>query len=306
MVAMWEGINYLFIDEVSMIDCKFLVEISKALTEAKGNTAAFGGINIIFAGDFTQLPPVAQTRLYSRLNTSTVAQGGTKQGQKSIFGKLLWLSVDTVVILKEVMRQRGTENVEFVELLGRLREGRCTDQDYHLLSMRVIRYSGVNTSTPDWTDAPIIVSDNATKDAINEKTTIAFAKRTKQAIHWYYAADRHSGKKVTDPELKDRLRLLNSGQTSQRLGRIPLVLGMPVVIGQNFDVVGGVVNGSVGTLQKILFSEDDKGEQHLTSCVIEIPGVVEMRYHISPTSMWWLFKTLLICNLSTQLQRKSV
>jgi hypothetical protein len=69
LIAMWEGIDYLFIDEVSMISCKFLCRISEALSIAKGNTTAFGGVNVIFAGDFAQLPPVKETHLYSQINT---------------------------------------------------------------------------------------------------------------------------------------------------------------------------------------------------------------------------------------------
>jgi len=61
LIAMWEGVDYLFINEVSMISCQFLCRISEALSIAKGNTSAFGGINIIFAGNFAQLPPVKET-----------------------------------------------------------------------------------------------------------------------------------------------------------------------------------------------------------------------------------------------------
>ena len=41
-----------------MISCNFLLKISEALTEAKQKMSAFGGMNIIFAGNFAQLPPV--------------------------------------------------------------------------------------------------------------------------------------------------------------------------------------------------------------------------------------------------------
>ena len=58
LVAMWEGVDYLFIDEVSMIGCNFLLKISEALTKAKQKMSAFGGMNIIFAVNFAQLPPV--------------------------------------------------------------------------------------------------------------------------------------------------------------------------------------------------------------------------------------------------------
>lgn len=35
---MWEGVDYLFIDEVLMISCQFLCQISKAFSLAKGDT----------------------------------------------------------------------------------------------------------------------------------------------------------------------------------------------------------------------------------------------------------------------------
>jgi ATP-dependent exoDNAse (exonuclease V) alpha subunit len=126
LMAMWEGIDYLFIDEISMVGYALLNDISHALSVAKGNYLAFGGINVVFAGDFAQLPPVGQTHLYSHLDKKAIAKAATKTGQKVVFGKLLWLSVDTVVMLHQNMRQTGPENQPFVELLRRLREGRCT------------------------------------------------------------------------------------------------------------------------------------------------------------------------------------
>jgi len=59
--SMWNGVNFLLINEVSMISCEFLIEISEALSDTKGNSSPFGGVNIIFGGDFAQLPPVLQT-----------------------------------------------------------------------------------------------------------------------------------------------------------------------------------------------------------------------------------------------------
>ncbi|KAF7328376.1 ATP-dependent DNA helicase [Mycena venus] len=129
LMAMWEGVDYLFIDEVSMIGCGLLSDISEALSIAKGNTDSFGGISVIFAGDFSQLPPVGQTRLYSQLIKPGMT-AATRPKQKVVFGKLLWLTFRTVVLLTENKRQSGPENARFLALLGRLREGRCTDSDY--------------------------------------------------------------------------------------------------------------------------------------------------------------------------------
>ncbi|KAJ3719270.1 hypothetical protein C8R42DRAFT_539085, partial [Lentinula raphanica] len=53
------------------------------------------------------------------------------------------------------------------------------------------------------------------------------------------------------------------------LGRLPLVIGMPVVIGVNYDVQAGIVNGTTGTLRKIRYRVDDSGVRHLVSCIVE-------------------------------------
>ncbi|KAI0750597.1 hypothetical protein BC629DRAFT_1268657, partial [Irpex lacteus] len=58
--------------------------------------------------------------------------------------------------------------------------------------------------------------------------------------------------------------------TEQRLGRIPLVLGMKVIVSQNFDVTAGIVNGSIGVLKRIRYRLNDKGERVLTSCVVSL------------------------------------
>ncbi|KAI9059615.1 hypothetical protein FKP32DRAFT_1531329, partial [Trametes sanguinea] len=152
-----------------MVGCKLLAQISEALCDAKGNTAPFGGISIIVAGDFAQLPPVGETRLYSWINTRSGSRSGRGAGQQVVMGKLLWLSFTKVVMLHEVMRQKGAENTAFVELLGRLRRDLLQDEE--------------------WENAPIIVYDNATKDALNVKATEAFARRTGRELHWYYAVD---------------------------------------------------------------------------------------------------------------------
>ncbi|KAG1792592.1 uncharacterized protein HD556DRAFT_1218026, partial [Suillus plorans] len=56
--------------------------------------------------------------------------------------------------------------------------------------------------------------------------------------------------------------------TNQRLGRIPLVIGMPVIVAHNFDVEGGIVNGCQGILRSIRYTVDDNGNRHARSCII--------------------------------------
>ncbi|KAG1885108.1 hypothetical protein F4604DRAFT_1517945, partial [Suillus subluteus] len=57
--------------------------------------------------------------------------------------------------------------------------------------------------------------------------------------------------------------------TNQRLGRIPLVIGMPIIVGHNFDVEGGIVNGCQGILKSIRYTMDNDGNRHARSCIIQ-------------------------------------
>ena len=269
LVDMWDGVDYLFIDEVSMIGCEMLHNISSVLTEATGKTCAFGGVNVVLAGDFAQLPPIGDVRLYKNMNISGVASGASKRAQAKVLGKLLWLSIETIVILREVVRQSGSENKQFVDLLQRLRTGICTQEDYGLLKSRVLQEVTL-TVDEGWRMAPVIVSNNATRDAINVRATQAFAARTGKDLQWYHAVDMHKRVEIKDAGLIEKLEKQHSGQTKHRLRRIPLVMGMPVSINQNFDVRAGVVNGSWGTLRAVRYETGQDGRRYLTSGVVEI------------------------------------
>lgn len=266
----WEGVDYLFIDEVSMVSCELLFDVHEALMDAKGNSRPFGGLNIIFAGDFAQLPPVGQTSLYANVNAA-YTRGTSKSEilhQKRVMGRLLWLSVKTAVILSVLMRQTGAENQRFSELLARLRLGVCNQSDFELLKTRVGKNAHIDWSLPGWSDTPLLVYGNESKDKFNLKAVSTYTTRNKQKAHDYYAVDKLAGRTIENTELQDTLSEFHSGQTSQRLPKLSLAIGMRVIVCQNFDVPGGVVNGTVGILKKIRYWVDDEGHRHATSCVI--------------------------------------
>jgi len=53
-----EQVEYVFLEEISMVDCGSLYTISAQMCMAlQIDHKAFGGKNMIFAGDFAQLPP---------------------------------------------------------------------------------------------------------------------------------------------------------------------------------------------------------------------------------------------------------
>jgi len=70
----------------------------------------YGGINMIFSGDFAQLSPVFGSALYSGTVDTQLMSHMTVQGQKAAIGKALWHQVTTVVILRDNKLRTALEN----------------------------------------------------------------------------------------------------------------------------------------------------------------------------------------------------
>ena len=98
-------VDYIFMDEVSMLDCLSLYKICERMCIAmKEENQPFGGINMIFAGDFAQLPPaVAGHPLYDHKVQSTIHTVKADREQQTSIGKALWHQFTTVVILRKNM-----------------------------------------------------------------------------------------------------------------------------------------------------------------------------------------------------------
>ncbi|KAJ8090789.1 hypothetical protein PM082_024970 [Marasmius tenuissimus] len=185
LATLWQGIDYLVVDEVSMLGCSMMADISDAPCIAWGENGPFGGISIIFAEDFAQLAPV-----------------GDAQQQKAL-GKLLWYSVDTVVLLTEIC---CSKDPRLTDLLSRIRDSRGSYQDFQVLCSRLV--SKVKPIwDKDWEKAQVIVYDNTVKDTLNVDATYAFAEATGRQVHWYYSTDSIHGRIIEDEAI---LKLLQT------------------------------------------------------------------------------------------------
>ena len=73
-----ETLSLIIIDEISNIDAKTMTAIDKRLRQITGKTdLRFGGIGIVFFGDFSQLPPVQSLSLpYSAMQLNILIQQG--------------------------------------------------------------------------------------------------------------------------------------------------------------------------------------------------------------------------------------
>ena len=116
-------LKLLIIDEVSMLGSSMLLDIHKRLNEilVQPHDVLFGNISLLAVGDLYQLPPVGQPPVFSTMSRYTLA---------SLYGSgSLWREHFKMLELDEIMRQRG--DVEFVELLGRVRSGNFWELHHH-------------------------------------------------------------------------------------------------------------------------------------------------------------------------------
>lgn len=106
-----QNLDILLIDEISMLDAELLTKISKYLSIVRNDENPFGGVQIIFSGDFYQLPPV--------------------HGMFA-FKSEIWDSLNlSCHILKKIYRQEGDQ--VFQGILERAKYSSITDEDIEIL-----------------------------------------------------------------------------------------------------------------------------------------------------------------------------
>ena len=254
-----EGIDYIFLDEVSMLACHEMYKISSQLAKATNvHDMPFGGLNMIFSGDFAQLPPVGGASLYSG-QVGTVDSGMKPHLQEAALGKALWHQVTTVVILRENMRQKTQtpEDVSLCTALVNMRYGACTPEDIKFLRSRIAgrRPEEPKVSAKDFRNVAIICGVHTQKDMINQLGCERFAAETGQKLTNFYSIDKWG--KETDPATKKKwgkskaapklrhesneidfddqheIWKLRHGATANFPGKLSLCIGMPVMIRNN-------------------------------------------------------------------------
>jgi ATP-dependent DNA helicase PIF1 len=123
--SLWKCTDILVVDEVSMLSLKLFNTLNEIGKAVRGNQKPFGGIQLIFSGDFFQLPPVGDR---DELDT-----------QRFCFESDDWNSVfhrDCQIQLVKIFRQ--TDEI-YSSILNQIREGRIKRKSNDLLLQYVGR-----------------------------------------------------------------------------------------------------------------------------------------------------------------------
>jgi ATP-dependent DNA helicase PIF1 len=165
----WRFVEYIILDEMSMVGLSLLARLNKLVATAKhcDPMTAMGGVNIIFFGDYIQYSPVFDKPLYhdfadmtnNNVRKSTKLPTENEIQQKS--ARCLVLQINCVVILEQQMR---TKDLAYQALLNRVRNGEGTHADWLLLRTRVIGIGlHISLNDPPWNEVRLIYDSHLIK-----------------------------------------------------------------------------------------------------------------------------------------------
>ena len=233
----------------------------------------FGGMNMIFAGDFAQLKPVMGAALYSTNVGTTLESRMSINKQEETIGKALWHQITTVVILRENMRQtaKSPEDSKLCTALENMRYKACTSEVIAFLHTRI---SGLGPDKPKlaqkrFQNVSIITAWNAHKDQINKLGSKRFAQGNGQELMTFYSKDQwadddenHKNRKkvyrstkqhkqksnTLNPDLQSALWSLPHGSTEHIPGKLSICMGLPVMLRHNEATECCMTKGAEGTV----------------------------------------------------------
>ncbi|KAJ7085023.1 hypothetical protein C8R43DRAFT_909246, partial [Mycena crocata] len=236
-----------------MVSCEDLQILASQAAKARNiHDAEFGGLSLIVAGDFAQLPPVTGHALYNGDIALKIDQMSI-EGQSAILGRILWHQFNTVVLLRNNMRQTTQTELDakLRTALENMRYGACTSDDIDFLRTRIAsdRPGHPHLDTKKYRNVSVITGLNIHKDLINDEGTRRFAQDTGQKLVEFYSIDKLSARKVDrrkwrrceqahfkklGPKLQRALWSATPSATAEHIpGCLKLCIGMPVMIKVN-------------------------------------------------------------------------
>lgn len=257
-IAEWKNTRLLIIDEISFASSSLLLSLNEKLGLLKEVVRSkYGGLHVVFTGDFAQLEPINGHPLYYESNLA------------------LWH--DWINCFIELHGQhRFKQDPQFGRAMGRMQQGIPTLDDIRLINTRVL--DGDSKNSPKWTDLPeglsYAVYRNKNRSAINSGIFAEHLKRThstnpsvippkhtlvirSDVLTWktnkktFGKTARHTlWSKCSDSDVT------TSGEKKKYIDTfLKLFHGAALMYTENHDVSNGIANGTLCYLEKVVLRE---------------------------------------------------
>jgi ATP-dependent DNA helicase PIF1 len=235
--AVWKETDILVVDEVSMLSLKLFNMLNTIGKEIRKNQKPFGGIQLIFSGDFYQLPPVGDK---DDLDT-----------QRFCFESDDWNAVfhrDSQIELKKIFRQ--TDEI-YSTILNQIREGRIKKKSNELL----LKYVGRQMDQNLIAEPTKLFPTKNKVEQINISKMLALSSEEKEYKMKYIKdlemtkKEKESRRQFTDRDIQIELDFLSGNLMCEK--EIRMKIGAQVMCIINIKSEAGdilICNGSQGII----------------------------------------------------------
>jgi len=233
--TIFENLDLLIIDEISMVRCDMMDHIDFALRKYRNSIEPFGGVQILVVGDCLQLPPIVESGAEQEMFDS-------KYKSPWFFDAMAFSGLPVYAVeLTDVYRQKDSR---FIELLSRIRLN-----ENHREAVGEINRCCYRDNN-DEADL-VLTATNASADSINIRNLDLITSKK----HIYNATIegdfRINSKRLPAPEV------------------LELKEGSQVMVVKN---IGSAVNGTIGTVKELFENSviiEVKGTKAEVTCTEE-------------------------------------
>lgn len=231
--ANWTDIDVLIVDEVSMMSKKLFDILDEIGRRARKQLdKPFGGIQVVFSGDFYQLPPVG-------------SEDDPDSGAFCFESEAWNATFDTTVCLTRIFRQ---DDLAYAKVLNNIRVGKITRKGLGLLTSRV------GAKCEDQLLRPTILMPRRREvdrynqvelEKLDGEEHVFAVKVTHDSSMTSASAKPPSH--FTNKQLEHEFDYLKTSMMADQ--RLVLKTGTQVMCVANVDMEAGIVNGSQGIVQ---------------------------------------------------------
>ena len=234
--AFWKGTDILVVDEISMLSLKLFDALNAIGKSVRGNFKPFGGIQLVFSGDFYQLPPVGDN---SEPDT-----------QRFCFESDDWNSIfnrDSQVQLVKIFRQTDEQ---YSTILNQIREGKIKRKSNDLLLQYVGRkYDSNLVAEP----TKLFPTRNKVETINNSKMTALQSEEREFKIKYLKDCEMTKAEKserlnYTDKDIQVELDFLAGNLICEKEMRMKIGAQVMCIINIQSDRGLDVCNGSQGII----------------------------------------------------------
>lgn len=222
----WRTTDILIIDEVSMMTPEMLHLLDEIGRIIRNVDKPMGGLQVVFVGDFYQLPPVI------------------KEGEVSfVFESPLWNEiVERTVCLTQILRQ---EDPVFHKILDETRKGRISRQTYEILEKKK-----KDTTWQTMEIKPTLLYTRRTAvDRVNEENLKALPGDCVPFVAEtiFEPVEKTVGLTKQSPEIQFAMEKMD--RDGPYMPKLYLKKNAQVMLLYNLDQEAGLVNGSRGVIE---------------------------------------------------------